>query len=173
MPSSAAAGNGRSAWGGGRTRALLMLLLGLSVAVLIGVVAPATSAAPLQLTPPHPAAARTNGARIGDDPVMHPSQHIALAVPGFAPRSAVTVRIACARALRIRPVTGPDGVLHLVFAVPPGLPPGGHLLTFTGPGLSQAGSHAAPAGSIVVTVPEVAFFPFRTGTGAATAQRCP
>jgi hypothetical protein len=108
-----------------------------------------------------------NGAQIADDPVLLPSERIALAVPGFRPAVRVTVRIACLPAMLVSPMRGRDGVLRVEFAVPSHLSAGQHLLAFAGPGRSSTVQHRPP-GSVVASVPEVAFFPFRVAHGGNT-----
>jgi hypothetical protein len=142
-----------------RTALLALAALGLA-GVLI---APSTSAAPAARTRGTTTVAARNGMHIGDNPVLRPSQRIALAVPGFAGGAEVTVQIACHAALHPNPRAGADGVLHVMFPVPADLGSGPHLLTFSGAGPTT--SSAAPAGSVVVRVPQLWFFDFRTATG--------
>ena len=142
-----------------RTALLALAALGLA-GVLI---APSTSAAPVARTRGTTTVAARNGMHIGDNPVLRPSQRISLAVPGFAAGVEVTVQIACHTALYAHTRAGTDGVLRILFAVPADLGRGSHLLTFSGAGPTT--SSAASAGSVVVRVPQLWFFDFRTATG--------
>ena len=142
-----------------RTALLALAALGLA-GVLI---APSTSAAPAARTRGTTTVAARNGLHIGDNPVLRPSQRIALDVPGFAAGAEVTVQIACHTAVHPDPQAGTDGVLRILFAVPADLGRGSHLLTFSGAGPTT--SSAASAGSVVVRVPQLWFFDFRTATG--------
>ncbi|MCU1655614.1 MAG: hypothetical protein JWO57_270 [Pseudonocardiales bacterium] len=107
--------------------------------------------------PAHHRVPPANGAQIGHDPTLKPGREIELAVPGFAAGAPVQLRIACMPPLPGKPKAGRDGVLHLTFRVPSTLPDGHYVLTFVGPG--RATGRPAAGGSVIATVPAVAFFP--------------
>ncbi len=130
---------------------------------------------------PHPTGRRPgppgNGTVVGSDPAVRPGQVVNVVAAGFAPRAEVQLGVVCRIGSAGRTRAGSDGVVHLAYRIPTSLPSGAYRLSLVGPGPAakpgRVPTSSAPAETVVVTIPRVAFFAFSVPTRGARSRPAP
>ena len=115
--------------------------------------------------------ATRHGVTLAQNPLLQPGDVVQLVGTGFARGAPVTERLAGSAAGTHLKADG-QGVLHFTYRVPAYQPKDAYLLTFAGdppagsslppPVASGPGDHQ----DVIVTVPNVGFFPYRVDPGA-------